>query len=144
MPRPTILAFNLTDARLAKLRFVCMKLGLLVQAVPREDFTQPLSALAGLTERCLSPLGEVAGQSPDRGGSPKADAFPEEMLVFCHMTNAQLNRFLQTLKQQRVPAFPLKAILTPTNAEWTPVALCAELKEERAAVLSGSQAHQPE
>ena len=28
MPRPTILAFHLTDARLAKLRFVCMKLGL--------------------------------------------------------------------------------------------------------------------
>lgn len=130
MPRPTILAFNLTDARLAKLRFVCMKLGLLVQVVPREDFTQPLSALAGLTER----IPELE----------KADAFPEEMLVFCHMTNAQLNRFLQTLKQQRVPAFPLKAILTPTNADWTPIALCAELKEERAAVLSGSQAHQPE
>lgn len=130
MPRPTILAFHLTDARLAKLRFVCMKLGLLVQVVPPEDFTQPLSALAGLTERIPEP--------------EKADAFPEEMLVFCHMTNAQLNRFLQTLKQQRVPAFPLKAILTPTNADWTPIALCAELKEERAAVLSGSQAHQPE
>ena len=128
MPRPTILAFNLTDARLAKLRFVCMKLGLLVQVVPPEDFTQPLAALAGLTER-------VADAAP-------AEAFADEMLVFCHMTNAQLNRFLQTLKQQRVPAFPLKAILTPTTAEWTPVALCAELKEERAAVLSGSQAHE--
>ena len=128
MPRPTILAFNLTDARLAKLRFVCMKLGLLVQVVPPEDFTQPLAALAGLTER-------VADAAP-------AEAFADEMLVFCHMTNAQLNRFLQTLKQQRVPAFPLKAILTPTNADWTPIALCAELKEERAAVLSGSQAHE--
>ena len=128
MPRPTILAFNLTDARLAKLRFVCMKLGLLVQVVPPEDFTQPLAALAGLTERIPEP--------------EKTDAFPEEMLVFCHMTNAQLNRFLQTLKQQRVLAFPLKAILTPTNAEGTPIALRAELKEERAAVLSGLQAHE--
>ena len=26
--RPTILTFNLTDARLSKLRFLCMKLGL--------------------------------------------------------------------------------------------------------------------
>lgn len=130
MPRPTILAFNLTDARLAKLRFLCMKLGLLVKPVPQEDYAQPLAVLASLAER--SAAAEVT------------ETFTEEMIVFCHMTNVQLNHFLQTAKQQRVPAFPLKAILTPTNAEWTPVALCAELKEERAAILSGSQAHQPE
>ena len=70
-----------------------------------------------------------------------AESFTDEMIVFCHMTNAQLNSFLKTAKQQRIPPFPLKAILTPTNAEWTPVALCAELQEERAAILSGSQAH---
>lgn len=130
MPRPTILAFNLTDARLAKLRFLCMKLGLLVKPVPQDDYAQPLAALASLVER------STAAEVPE--------TFTEEMIVFCHMTNVQLNQFLQTAKQQRVPAFPLKAILTPTNAEWTPVALCAELKEERAAILSGSQAHQPE
>lgn len=127
MPRPTILAFNLTDARLAKLRFLCMKLGLLAKVVPPEDFSQPLAALAGLTERT---------------DAPEAAPFADEMIVFCHMTNVQLNSFLKTAKQQRIPSFPLKAILTPTNAEWTPTALCAELKEEREAILSGGQAHQ--
>ena len=130
MSRPMILAFNLSDARLAKLRFLCMKTGLLAKPVLQEDQAQPLSALAGLTERIDAP--------------EAADAFSEEMIVFCHMTNVQLNNFLKTAKQQRVPPFPLKAILTPTNVSWTPAALCAELMEERAAIMSGSQAHKPE
>ena len=129
MPRPTILAFNLSDARLSKLRFLCMKLGTLVKVVPPEDFTQPIAALAGLAERAEA---------------PEADAFADEMIVFCHMSNVQLNNFLKTAKQQRIPPFPLKAILTPTNAAWTACALCAELKEEREAILSGGQAHPTE
>ena len=32
--RPTILTFNLNETRLSKLRFLCMKLGLLVKPVP--------------------------------------------------------------------------------------------------------------
>ena len=127
MARPMILAFNLTDARLAKLRFLCMKLGTLVKVVPPEDFTQPIAVLAGLAE------GTEA---------PEAEPFTDEMIMFCHMDNALVNRFIQTARQQRVPAFPLKAILTPTNAAWTPAALCAELKEEREAILRSRQAHQ--
>ena len=130
MPRPTILAFNLTDARLSKLRFLCMKLGLLAKVVPQEDFTQPLAALAGLAERAEAP--EVA------------EPFAEEMIVFCHMSNMQLNNFLKTAKQQRIPPFARRGVLTPTNAEWTACALCAELKEERTAILAGGQAHPQE
>ena len=130
MARPMILAFNLSDARLSKLRFLCMKLGVLVKPVPAEDFAQPIAALAGLAEACEAP--------------EATEAFADEMIVFCHMTNVQLNNFLKTAKQQRVPAFPLKAILTPTNAAWTPAALCAELKQEREAILSGGQAHPEE
>ena len=123
--RPTILTFNLSESRLSKLRFLCMKLGLAVKAVPAEDFSQPIAALCGLAER--------ADAAP-------AEAFPEEMLVFCHMDNALVNRFLQTAKQMRYAPVALKAILTPTNAEWIPVQLCAELRQERAAVLKGETA----
>ena len=123
--RPTILTFNLNDARLSKLRFLCMKLGVLVKAVPAEDFAQPIGALCGLS---------------DRADADVPDAFPEEMLVFCHMDNTAVNRFLQTAKQMRYAPVALKAILTPTNAAWTPVQLCAELKQERAAVMQGETA----
>ena len=125
--KPTILVFNLSEARLAKLRFLCMKLGLAVKPVPAEDCCQPISALCGLSE--------PAEAAP-------VVAFPEEMLIFCHMDNAQVNRFLQTARQMRFAPVALKAILTPTNAQWTPVQLCAELKDERAAVMQGTTTHQ--
>ena len=125
--RPTILTFNLTEARLSKLRFLCMKLGANVKAVPAEDFCQPISALCGLFE--------PAETAP-------AEAFAEEMLIFCHMDNALVNRFLQTARQMRFAPVALKAILTPTNAEWTPAQLCQELKDERAAVMQGTTTHE--
>ena len=125
--RPTILTFNLTDARLSKLRFLCMKLGLMVKPVPAEDCCQPISALCGLSEQ--------ADTAP-------VEAFSEEMLVFCHMDNAAVNRFLQTAKQMRFAPVALKAILTPTNAAWTPAQLCAELRDERAAVMQGTTTHE--
>ena len=125
--RPTILTFNLSDARLSKLRFLCMKLGLTVKPVPAEDCCQPISALCGLSN--------PADAAP-------AEAFSEEMLVFCHMDNAAVNRFLQTAKQMRFAPVALKAILTPTNAAWTPAQLCAELRDERAAVMQGTTTHE--
>ena len=125
--RPTILTFNLTDARLSKLRFLCMKLGLTVKPVPAEDCCQPISALCGLT---------------DPSEATPAEAFPEEMLIFCHMDNAQVNRLLQTARQMRFAPVALKAILTPTNAAWTPAQLCRELKDERAAVMQGESTHE--
>ena len=125
--RPTILTFNLTDARLSKLRFLCMKLGLAVKPVPAEDCCQPISALCGLS---------------DPADAAPAESFSEEMLVFCHMDNAAVNRFLQTAKQMRFAPVVLKAILTPTNAAWTPAQLCAELKDERAAVMQGTTTHE--
>ena len=125
--RPTILTFNLSDARLSKLRFLCMKLGLAVKPVPAEDCCQPISALCGLSN--------PADAAP-------AEAFCEEMLVFCHMDNAAVNRFLQTAKQMRFAPVTLKAILTPTNAAWTPAQLCAELRDERAAVMQGTTTHE--
>ena len=120
--KSTILVFNLNEARLSKLRFLCMKLGAAVKPVPAEDWGQPISALCGLSEKV-----EAA----------PAEAFAEEMLVFCHMDNAAVNRFLQTCKQMRFAPVALKAILTPTNAEWSPVQLRAELQQERAAILKG-------
>lgn len=124
MPRPMILTFNLSDARLAKLRFLCMKLGLAVKAVPAEDVGQRIAALCGLAE-------------PEE--APAAAGFSEELLVFCHMDNAQVNRFLQTAKQLRFSPVALKAVLTPTNADWTAQRLHTELKQERAAVMQGGR-----
>lgn len=127
MPRPTILACNLPEARLGKLRFLCMKLGLLVKPVPAEDFAQPIGALCGVSPRADTP--------------EAAQPFAGEMIVFCHMSNQQIDRFLTTARQLRIPPFPIKAMLTPTNAAWNASQLFAELTQERAAIMSGDTAH---
>lgn len=127
--KPTILTFNLSDTRLSKLRFLCMKLGTVVKPVPAEAFCRPIGALCGLAE--------PAESAP-------AETFSEEMLIFCHMDNAAVNRFLQTARQMRFAPVALKAILTPTNVEWSPAQLCAELKQERQAVLKGETADHKE
>lgn len=123
--RPTILTFNLADERLAKLRFLCMKLGCAVKPIPEDDWGQSLSTLCGASD-----MTETA----------PAAHFDGEMLVFCHMDNAAVNRFLQTAKQMRFQPVALKAVLTPTNAEWSPVRLHAELTAERTAILKGKTA----
>ena len=46
--RPMILTFNLSEARLAKLRFLCMKLGTAGKAVPAAECGQSIAALCGL------------------------------------------------------------------------------------------------
>lgn len=125
MARPTILAFNLTDSRISKLKFICMKLGTAVQPVPAVDFHQPVGALCGIAERT---------------DTASSDTFDDEMIVFCHMDNALVNRFLTTCKQLRFAPVALKAILTPTNAAWTACQLHDELRQEREAVLKGAAA----
>ncbi len=125
--RPTILTFNFSDDRLAKMRFLCMKLGVLVKPVPAEACNQPLSALCGLSE----PAADAEAAEP----------FSDEMLVFCHMDNAAVGRFLQTAKQLRFAPVALKAVLTPTNAAWLPAQLRRELSAEREAIRRGETAN---
>lgn len=126
MFRPTILAFNLPSARLSRLRFLCLKLGVQVNDVPTEGFAQTIGALCGLAD-----LNDAEGRRN----------FDDEMIVFCHMDHALVNRFLQTAKQLRFAPVALKAVLTPTNAEWSPCRLYDELKQEREAIRKGETLH---
>lgn len=116
----TLLAFNFSDARLAKLRFLCLRQGITVQPVNPADFGQTLGALCGLTDKSEEPA--------------QGEGFSDEMLVMVNLTNQQANRFLTTLKQARFAPVRLKAMLTPTNAEWDCFRLHRELCAERDAL----------
>ena len=124
MSRPTLLAFAVSDDRLSRLRFGCMKLGILVKPVAPEDHAQPLGALLGLQERT-----DAAPESSPVG----------EMLVMAAFDDALVNRFLAELRQMRIPPFRLKAMLTPTNATWNAHRLYAELSAEHAAMGAAHQ-----
>ncbi len=130
MARPMILSCHLAGEKLNKLKFVCMKCGILLKPVSADDERQPIGALCGISEPIESPA--------------EAAPLSREMIVFCHMDNAQVNRFLTTARQLRLAPIDLKAVLTPTNAAWTAQQLQQELAEERAAVMQGSTADHTE
>lgn len=129
MIRPTLLAIAVSDDRLSRLRFCCMKLGITVKPVVPEDYAQPLGALLGLQER-------VDATAPD-------DAAVGEMLVMAAFDNTLVNRFLAALRQLRIPPFRLKAMLTPTNVAWNACQLYAELSAEHAAMERIHEPQQP-
>ncbi|MDO5100161.1 MAG: DUF3783 domain-containing protein [Eubacteriales bacterium] len=60
---------------------------------------------------------------------------PEAVLLFCHFEENRLDAFLHILKEGEFGDLPLMAMLTASNADWTPQALYEELCEERAALL---------
>ena len=126
MTRPTLLTYAVPEDRLSRLRFCCMKLGIVVKPVSPDAYAQPLGALLGLQE------------STDAADEDHAEV--GEMLVLAAFDNALVNRFLAALRQLRIPPFRLKAMLTPTNIAWDARRLYAELSAEHAAM---ERIHEP-
>ena len=128
--QPTVLAFNVSDDRLGKLRFACMPQGVQVKSVPAEDFAQPIGALCGLLPREEAP--------------GAAEAFDGEMLILCSLSGIKAGSLLSALKRFRL-FFPLKAVATPTNIHWQAPQLYRELSAEREAIANHQKpAHQEE
>lgn len=129
MSAPMILFYNLKNKKGSQLRMICLRLNIRVRDVAPEDYAEPVAALAGLAPRtgavCEGELGD-------------------EMLVMVNLGNVMLNRFLQELRAAHVPPIALKAILTPTNAQWSSLQLRDELQQEREAILRGQAAHSEE
>ena len=83
-------------------------------------------------------LGVIAGMSVPEGsaGSGKPVPFSDEMMVFCGLEPDLLDRFLAEYRNREIAPIPLKAVLTPYNAGWTPGRLCMELKKEQQSIAS--------
>ena len=91
-----------------------------------------LCALQGLSLRLLS-AGEL-DQTLDSLSRPGAGdlpglPLPEPLLIFCGLSDRQLDRTLRELR--RLELFCLKAVRTPHNGGWTLRALYRELVKER-------------
>lgn len=130
LPVPTVLAFNLNDAALSALRGPCQAMGLRLKPVPRDGFSLPIGAMAGLAVRAVS-------------GPLISAGFDDPMLVMCGLDEQALNGFLLALRALPLPPIPLKAVLTPTNAAWSALALRDELAREHAEMARRRQQKQP-
>ena len=128
MNTPTVLLYNLDNPRGAKIRRLCLPLGLRTVLIPKEAYGLPLGELA-------------AGARPE---APYEGAgFDDEMLVLCDCPGRLLDLLLQSFRRHKVAPVRLKAVLTPTNRGWDSTALHAELCREREAIRAGQAAVHP-
>ena len=115
-----VLAFGFDAAELKGLKALCARKSVRLRRVSPEDCGQSIGAL------CLA--------AKRREDAAPGGALPGKMLVFAHFRDRQLNMFLSELQTARLGRDALKATLTPTNAQWSPAALCAELAREKSQV----------
>lgn len=92
-----------------------------IRRIDRADYEQTIGALAGLP-------GYTRSEKRYEGGE-----FAAPMLVFC-MGQQKMYGLLDGFRRAGVPSVDYKAMLTPTNSQWTPLQLYEELRKEHAAM----------
>lgn len=110
-----ILLFGVTEEMQEKIRQAVDLLGISVQAVSPGQYHNTIGQLAFL---------------PPRETGAEGTALPEPMMVLC-LAQERLEGLLAALRCAGLPPI-CKAMLTPTNAGWTPAQLLTELQRERA------------
>ncbi len=113
-----VLAYNFSEDRIAALKLACMLVRVQLAVVPRADLLQPIGALAGLPD--FERVSDVY----------EGEEATKEMLIFCGLNRPELDRYLSAIKKGKLKQVALKAMMTPTNAEWTGLALQEELAKE--------------
>ena len=113
-----ILLFNMNKDRQRSVERLCRSLSIKTSYVKTSLYSQSLGYLAGI-------------QGFPRTPSVYSGAELEsEMLVFSGMDSELTDRFLEAIKEAKLPPIALKAVVTPTNIFWTPVQLYQELMKE--------------
>lgn len=115
-----ILLFQISEEKAAQIQRLASPLRVRVQRVPEDAYGEPLGKLAD----SLAPA--------KKNGTEKA-AFPQSLMLFCGVTEKHLDKILAGLKRERITV-DYKAVLTPTNRNWTVQTLFLELIRERAAL----------
>ena len=147
----TVLAYNFNPERLQQLRQVCMILKVNCKAVAPEQFDDSAGFLAGLKdcpqtavnppedqeEKLAETLEEAAkktGEDPETVKEAAMQLFlqaaQKEMVFLCGFDMHMLNRFLASVKKGKLKNIELKAMLTPSNRQWSGRHLLRELAAE--------------
>lgn len=124
MKQPVLLCYNLPQESYRKLRLCAMRLKIRVRAVKPWELSEPLESL-------------VATSQPLAQADPCEGAFADEMLVMAYFPAGMGNAFLRLARQSGVLSIPLKAVLTPTNSQWSSLTLHEEISKEREAIEQG-------
>ena len=147
----SVLAYNYNPERLQLLRQVCMVLKVNCKAVEPEQFDDAVGFLAGVKDcpqaavnppqnqedqlfEALEEAAQKAGKDPEtvkkEAAESLAQAAQKEMVFLCGFDMHLLNRFLAAVKKGKLKNVELKAMLTPSNRQWSGRHLLQELAAE--------------
>ena len=126
MKQAVLLCYNFAPEKAQKIRLAAMRLKIRVRPVAKEEYGQTLAALCGMEETTDAAYGGAG--------------FEDEMLVMANFPAAMMNTFLGLFRRMGIAPVALKAILTPTNAQWDSEKLHAEIASEHEAMMKGNGA----
>ncbi len=124
--KPTLLFYNIAVNDREKLQSMLTFMNYNVIFVHREDYLQAIGFLVSL---------DGYQSTPDKYHGPE---FKESMLLMAHMSETQSDQLLAMLKLPGMPQIKRKVMLTPTNQNWTSLALYEHISAEIAATLSSN------
>lgn len=124
----TVLCYHLSGEKEKVITDALTLLGVKTHRVTADDLGQPVGYLAGV---------EGMETAKSTGEPPVAAA--TEVLVMCGFTQMQFNLFMALFQRKKLPPVGLKAMLTPTNQEWSFAKLVGELKAEHAMMTKQKQ-----
>lgn len=125
---PTLYLYNLDNPRGAKIRRMCLPLGVRTQLVAPQAH--------------MLTLEEMIGGTPSLPDSEPG--FSDELLLLVGFSDAKMDALFQGFRRAKIPSVALKAVLTPTNRGWTSVQLHQELCREHEAMQQGRKAEHKE
>lgn len=115
----TVLLYNIKEKALQKkYQMVCLKLGIRVRAVTKEQLLEPVGVLAG------------DKTTPLTGKVYEGEGFLEPMMIMKGFSSQLLDQYLLALRKEKIPKVDLKAVLTEYNKGWDSLKLYEELKKE--------------
>lgn len=125
--KETILLFHVEDKTLKSgIEQALFPFHIRVKKVPLSDYCKPLGILAGIIKE---------EQTTEPYFGQELDA---PMMIFVGISDGKLDSILQSLRSRKV-RLPYKAVLTPTNALWTPLKCFEELRREHEAMSANRQ-----
>ena len=117
--KETILLFHAPDKdTLLKIEMALFPLHVRLRRVAKEDYVQPLGALAGVKD------------IPRIEATYEGDELSDTLFVFAFFSDNRLNQALAALRKSGAGTFPYKAILTPTNQNWNALQCFSEIRRE--------------
>lgn len=123
MNTPLILYHIPNAAKAQQVLALCKDLRFRAKPLTASDAGRTVGTLAGLP-----------GAAANTQKAPAGYKLPE-LLILSGLEGAALEFFLAAWKKAGIAPVPLKAILTPHNANWQLYALAEELQREHAAML---------